>query len=194
MVPKLEIQGVTDSSTLACIARSRKLSQYTRAVKNALAGICPFCQIDTTHNQIVAENAHWNAWPCKPAENHTAFHFLFVPKRHVKDSEELTDEEMLALWGQEGLRRRVRGLYGYVSRGTLMRDGNATLSAGTIQHLHIHDMVPDGTGRVESPFYKGLESEEESVRRAIAFEKLRLGASVHDLTQDELKLVEGRFS
>jgi hypothetical protein len=34
-------------------------------------------------------------------------------------------------------------------------------------------MVPNGKGRVESPFYKGQEEEAEGAERAIAFEKLR---------------------
>ena len=85
-------------------------------------------------------------------------------------------------------------MFGYTSRGTLMRDGDATMSAGTIQHLHIHDMVPAGTGRVESPFYKGHESETEGVLRAMVFEKIRQGFSAQALTPDEKKLVEGRLS
>ena len=97
MTPRLEIRGVKDLSTLACIARSRKYSQYVKAVENALSGVCPFCTIDKAYNQIVAETECWYAWPCKPAEENTAFHFLFVPKRHVKDSEHLSDFELLNL-------------------------------------------------------------------------------------------------
>lgn len=193
MVPNLVIPGVSDPATLACIARSRKYDQYRKAVENALAGICPFCTVDRTYNQVIAESYSWLAWPCKPAEDNTAYHFLFVPKRHVKDSEELSDFEVLDLWGQEGLRRRVRSMYGYTSRGTLMRDGDATMSAGSIQHLHIHDMVPAGTGRVESPFYKGLVSELEGLRRAVVFEKLRTGTLSFDLTEEEFLLVDGRL-
>lgn len=190
---KLVIPGIEDEATLACIARSRKFGQYVKAVENALAGICPFCTIDRNYNLIVAENAFWYAWPSRPPEDNTRLHFLYVPKRHVTDSEQLSDTEILALFGEDGIRRYVRGTYGYTSRGTLMRDGDATLSAGTIQHLHIHDMVPAGTGRVESPFYKGAEAEAESLARAIVFEKLRQDASVHDLTPEERDLVRDRL-
>ena len=105
----------------------------------------------------------------------------------------MTDEELLAIWGEKGIRKEVRKMNEYASRGTLMRDGDATLSAGTIQHLHIHDMVPDGTGRVESPFFKGAESEAEGVARARVFEKIRRGAGTHTLTEEEWKLVKDRF-
>ena len=193
MAPKLIIPGITDEATLACIARSRKYSQYVKAVENALTGVCPFCHIDRSYNNVVAENDFWYAWPCKPPEDNTRLHFLFVPKRHVKDSEELSDEEILALFGKFGIRRAVRGTYAYTSRGMLMRDGDATLSAGTIQHLHIHDMVPAGTGRVESPFYKGAQAEAESLARAIVFERIRQGVTEKDLTAEELMLTVGRL-
>ena len=189
----LVIPGITDTDTLACIARSRKYGQYVKAVENAIAGICPFCKVDRNYNAVLAENNSWLAWPCRPAEANTLFHVLYVPKRHVTDSEELTDVELLDLWGQNGLRRLVRQKLGYTSRGTLMRDGDATLSAGTMRHLHIHDMVPAGTGRVESPFYKGAEAEAESLARAIVFEKIRTGATHQDLNADEQMLIAGRL-
>lgn len=171
-------------------------------VENALTKRCPFCEIDREHNKIVAENTHWYAWPCNPPEKNTRLHFIFVPKRHVQSTRELTDEEILLLFG---VRRSVQYNYGYKSCGTLIRDGDARLSAGTIEHLHIHDMVPDGTGRVESPFYKGADSENEGLRRAIVFERLRhlsaqlstddpeLIATQASLTEEERALVEGRL-
>jgi hypothetical protein len=79
------------------------------------------------------------------------------------------------------------------SSGILIRDGDATLSAGTIQHLHVHMMVPDGTGRVESPFYKGDASEAEGVARAIIFEKMRTGTPFTGLEPCEQELIEGRL-
>lgn len=192
-VPALIIPGITDESALACIARSRKLSQFIRMVQDALDGICRFCNVDREYNKIVAENEFWYAWPCNPPEKNTKFHFLFVPKRHVTDSEELTKGELSALWGKDGIRAEVRQQFGYTSRGTLMRDGDPRLSAGTIEHLHVHDMVPNGRGRVESPFFKGLESELEGIARAIIFERLRQGANFENLSLLEQELVKDRL-
>lgn len=191
--PRLVIPGINDRSTLACIARSRKYEQYVRAVLNARLHVCPFCDVDRSYNNIILENDFWYAWHSKPPEANTRLHILYVPKRHVVDSEELSNDEVLALWGENGIRRLVREALGYSSRGMLMRDGDATLSAGTIQHLHIHDMIPNGTGRVESPFFKGAESELEGVRRAIVFEKLRGGSELEDLSPEERELVNGRL-
>lgn len=193
MLNGLEIEGITDPSTLACIARSRKYGQYVQAVKNALEGVCPFCVIDTSYNTIALENDYWRAWPAKPAEKNTAFHFLYIPKRHVTDSEELSDEEILALWGSNGIRRKIREMHGYTSRGTLMRDGDATLSAGTIQHLHVHDMIPNGKGRVESPFYKGEDDELAGFQRAVIYEKLRTGTDLDELSRGEYELIKERL-
>lgn len=167
---KLEIIGVSDPQKLACIARARTYKQYRKMVDDALAYRCPFCDIDREHNRVIAENDCWYAWKCNPPEKNTRLHFLFVPKRHVTQTTELFADERSKLFGLIAV---VRGIYEYTSSGILIRDGDATMSAGTIQHLHVHEMVPDGTGRVESPFYKGKDAEEASLRRAIIFEKMR---------------------
>ncbi len=166
----LVIPGVTSSNKLARISRARTYSQYKRMVADEITGRCPFCQIDKEHNRIIAETNHWYAWPCNPPEKHTRFHFLFVPKRHVTSTWGLLPGEIVDLFA---IRFSVSTEYKYKSCGMLVRDGDATMSAGTIEHLHVHDMVPDGTGRVESPFYKGREAEKEGLQRAILFEKLR---------------------
>ncbi len=176
---KLKIIGVTNPSRLACIARARTYTQYRKMVDDALADRCPFCNIDTDHNKIVAETAHWVALHCNPPEKHTKHHFLYVPRSHVVHMLALLPEELANLFT---LISRVRSQYSYRSSGILIRDGDATLSAGTIQHLHVHEMVPDGTGRVESPFYKGREAEEASLRRAIIFEKMRKTSILTGLT------------
>ncbi len=197
---KLEIIGVKDPGKLACIARARTYGQYRKMVDDALADRCPFCNLDTDHNKIVAETAHWIALHCNPPEKHTKHHFLYVPRSHVVHMLALLPEELANLFT---LISRVRSQYSYRSSGILIRDGDATLSAGTIQHLHIHEMVPDGTGRVESPFYKGREAEEASIRRAIIFEKMRKVSILtgrtdplqlcSNLTETEIALVAGRL-
>ncbi len=107
------------------------------------------------------------------------------------DLQELGTREWMLLQRilKEALRR-----FGVTSSGLLLRNGDATRSAGTIRHLHFHIMEPDGTGRVESPFFKGEASEAESHARAIIFERLRTGeVVVADLRPEEFKLVEGRL-
>ena len=191
MTIELAVPGITNTSTLACLARARKYKQYCNAVADALAGKCPFCKPDPERNPVIAETDDWMVWNCNPPEKNTKHHFLIVSKRHVMSMSHLTRDEWLELLS---LMNQIKEKNGITSNGILIRDGDATLSAGTIQHLHVHMMVPDGTGRVESPFYKGAKSEEESVARAIVFEKMRrFGATVDSLNADELKLIEGRM-
>lgn len=169
-LPELIIPGITNPSTLAVISRSRMYEQYVKAIENAEMGICPFCTIDRSYNTIIHDGGNFYVLLCRPPEKNTRLHFLFVPKRHVKSMDELSQSEAFSLLNAM---RKIRKEYGIISSGILIRDGNATLSAGTIEHLHIHMMVPDGTGRVESPFFKGAEAERESRMRAIVFEKIR---------------------
>lgn len=186
----LQIEGLSPEQC-AILARARTYKQYVRAVGDAIAGKCVFCQIDRDYNQVLIENEHWLVWPCRPPEKHTRMHFLIVSRHHVTSMNELDDAtEGLALIRTL---RQVREMHHITSSGLLCRDGDATLSAGTIPHLHFHVMVPDGTGRVETPFYKGAESEVEGHLRAIVYEKLRLGAKVEDLDPEERQRVVDRL-
>ncbi|KKW09719.1 MAG: hypothetical protein UY47_C0006G0010 [Parcubacteria group bacterium GW2011_GWB1_49_7] len=186
----LVIDGITDSGTLACIARARTYKQYCQMVRDALAGRCPFCEPDPEVNKVVAQNTLWRAWQSPFPEKNTLYHFIVVPKQHHVDTQQLNAGEKLGLFD---ILKGLRDAYCYQSRGILIRDGDATLSAGTIQHLHVHVMVPDGKGRVESPFYKGADEEEAGIRRAVIYEKLRQGTLVDDLSPDEKELVKGRI-
>jgi ATP adenylyltransferase len=188
---QLVIPGITDPNTLVCLSRARKYKQYCKGVHNALYGICPFCKVDRDYNQVIVDTEYWLAWPSKPPEDNTRLHFLIVPKRHIISVTEL----MLAEWSE--LYYIIGNLkldHGITSCGFLIRDGDATLSAGTIQHLHIHLMVPDGKRRVATPFFKGKSSERKSLARAIVFEKVRQGVVYSDLTESERELVQGRMA
>ena len=191
MNTRLVVPGITDANTLVCLSRARKFKQYCKAVVNALQGICPFCKVDRGYNQVIIDTEYWLGWPSNPPEDNTRLHFLIVPKRHIISVTELMQVEWSELYYILGDLKLDNNI---TSCGILIRDGDATLSAGTIPHLHIHLMVPNGTGRVESPFYKGAESEAESTARSIVFEKLRQGAALETLTPDEQELVRERLA
>lgn len=188
--PTLVIPGVTDPSTLACIARSRTYTQYCLMVENALAKRCPFCEIDESVNKLLINANQWRAWQSPAPEKHTKHHFIIVPWLHKTSTAELGHSDRF--WLFETM-NQLREMHGYTGYGILIRDGDARLSAGTIEHLHVHVMVPDGTGRVESPFYKGAEAELEGLRRAIVFEKRRQGIPMAALSDEEKVLVAGRI-
>jgi diadenosine tetraphosphate (Ap4A) HIT family hydrolase len=158
-------------------------------VKNTLEGKCPFCQIDHNYNKIIFETEAWNVFPCNPPEKYTKYHIIFAPKKHLKSVDELDDVAVLELFS---LIKKVKVKFNIVSGGIQIRDGDATLSAGTIPHLHVHLMVPDGTGRLESPFYKGAASEAEGLARALVYEKLRTGMPIENLIKEEQALIMDR--
>lgn len=197
--PQLVIPGIEDPVLLACIARSRKYKQFCKAVDDALAGRCPFCDLDTEHNKVIEMPEHFGdlrVWHCNPPEKNTRLHFIISPRRHVMSVVDLTHNEWSAV---QDIIAYLQEHFQFSYAGLLVRDGDATKSSGTVPHLHIHVMVPDGTGRVESPFCKTPEEEEAGVRRAIVFEKLRtseaesLEAATKTLSEEEYALVKDRF-
>jgi diadenosine tetraphosphate (Ap4A) HIT family hydrolase len=156
-------------------------------VRDAISRRCPFCILDPEYNKVIAESRDWHAWQSSSPEKHTLHHFIIAPKRHITDTAQLTEKEQLTLFM---IMKVIRDKYSINSCGILIRDGDARLSAGTIEHLHVHLMVPDGTGRVESPFYKGTAADAKSLAQAIVFEKMRTGTKFADLDADEKALVK----
>lgn len=188
MTASLIVPSIDDPGKLRCLARARTYNQYCSMVENAIRGICPFCQVNRERNKVVFEDEQFWVWHCNPPEKHTSLHLLIVPKRHVVVSAHLLDAELLR-FAQLPLEMASR--FQLTHYGILVRE-NAPEMAGTIEHLHKHLMVEDGTGRLETPFSKGAESEAESVARATVFEKLRQGWKPHLLTSVEWKLVFDR--
>ena len=188
----LTIPGITDPATLACIARSRKYKQYRKSVEDALANRCPFCELDPNYNKVIPgiPSKVLRAWHCNPPEKFTRYHFIISPIRHVTDTLQYSEEEWSDV--RSVTDHLLRG-FAFGFRGILIRDGDATMSAGTIQHSHIHLMVPDGTGRVESPFCKTPEEEAAGVVRAIIYEKIRQGTAWVQLSSEERVLVADRM-
>lgn len=197
--PRLVVKGLTPTQC-AILSRSRKFSLYKKNRADLLAGKCPFCPPDPAVNVICYENDCWWAWRSKWPEDNAALHLMIVPKRHVHSMRELDDAtEGLALL--QAL-RSLDEMLGITFSGLLCRDGDATLSAGTIEHLHWHKMVPDGRGRLETPMAKGHPDEQKGHARAIIFEKLRqqideMGANpdlvIKALSEEEFSLVTGRL-
>jgi diadenosine tetraphosphate (Ap4A) HIT family hydrolase len=107
---------------------------------------CPFCT-RIAENQIIVENelaaALSDSYPVSPG------HTLIVPRRHIEDFLELTQEEQAAVWAlvapvrQEIERSRVPSGYNI--------GVNIGEAAGqTIAHTHLH-VIPRYSGDVEDP-------------------------------------------
>lgn len=114
------------------------------------AGHCPFCleNLEKYHKTpILKTGQHWlvvqNQWPYE----HTQVHLLLILKQHVEDISQLdptAGQELieLAQWAQREFK---------IPGGALaVRFGDTDFSAGTVNHLHAHLIVPD----IHHPDYK----------------------------------------
>ena len=189
MNTNLVVPGITDLTTLDCLTRVSNLKLYCKAVEAALTEKCIFCNIDSEINKVLVGNEFWHAWQSPCPERFTRHHFIMVPKRHVKETGDLTNKEKLGLFD---IVSKLVKKYILKARGILIRDGDARFSSGTIQHLHCHLVVPDGTGRVALPLCDGEDVAMECYARAVVFEKLRNGSPIANLTKEEYNLVKDR--
>ena len=78
------------------------------------------------------------------------YHFLIIPKRHIKDFFELTDEELLACMdlikkAKEEVIKKDRNIDGF-NLGT----NAGEVSGQSILHCHFH-LIPRRLGDVENP-------------------------------------------
>lgn len=192
-VSALIMPGIPDPVTRLCISRARRYSQFVKMAKTALeGGKCPFCDPQPPYNNVIQDvsNEFWLAWQSSSPEQNTEHHFIIVPKRHISDSSDLTEPEQLALFV---IMNALKAKYGLTSRGWLLRDGDARVGSGTIEHLHFHLMTTNGKGRVESPFWKGDEADAKSLSQALVFNKIFQGTKFEDLPAEEQTLVKDKM-
>jgi len=107
---------------------------------------CLFC--NTKESGIAAENefayASYDSYPVSD------FHCLIIPKRHVKDYFEMSDEELLAC---NDLIMKIKNEI--LAKDKTVKAFNIGTNAGkmsgqSIMHCHIH-LIPRREGDVENP-------------------------------------------
>lgn len=96
------------------------------------------------------------------------FHWLIVPKRHVRFEADLSPEEY-----QSALRAKqyIREQFGYEGGVTVVREGDMRKNAGTVPHLHYNTYVPRETDEVRIPVFKDPRDRAENKLRAAEFSK-----------------------
>ena len=107
---------------------------------------CLFCSVEDTTK--VAQNdfafAIYDSYPVTP------FHVLVIPKRHVEDFFQLTQEELLACNGLLAtMRAHILSLDNTVE-GFNVGVNIGDVAGQTIFHCHIH-LIPRRRGDVENP-------------------------------------------
>lgn len=123
--------------------RFAKDKDYKQTLEDIIkSGKCPFCPENFKYHKepILKEHEGWlatkNSWPYKNAKHH----FIFVPKKHMEEFKELTQEDLKALkylvnWITEEF--KIKG------GGVTMRFGEQTYTGASVAHLHAHLIVPE---------------------------------------------------
>ena len=107
---------------------------------------CLFC--NSKQSDLAAENelayASYDTYPV------SEFHFLIIPKRHVKDYFDLNDDEVIAC---NNLIKKIKEeilLKDSTVKGFNIGTNAGKVSGQSILHCHIH-LIPRREGDVENP-------------------------------------------
>lgn len=129
--------------SLYYLGNARHAEQAEQMRRLEADGTCIFCpgHLDPPDDpRIVLRMPDWvarhNAYPYP----NTRLHLLLVPRRHVPDLLDLTDEELGGLWR---MARAVRAEYDLDFYGFGARCGDCRFTGGTIEHVHVHLVVGD---------------------------------------------------
>ena len=107
---------------------------------------CLFCNIK--ESGLVMENelayASYDTYPV------SELHCLIIPKRHVKNYFDLTDEEVIACNELiKGIKKEIE-IRDYTIKGFNIGTNSGKIAGQSIMHCHIH-LIPRREGDVESP-------------------------------------------
>lgn len=104
-------------------------------------GVCPFCieHLKKYHiPPVVYDGNHWIVTPNMYPYENTAHHFLFITKKHIVNTDELSSEA----WNElQVLTRWLIEAYGITSGTLLMRSGDMSKTGATVLHLHAQFIV-----------------------------------------------------
>lgn len=123
------------------IKNARNPEQIKRMQALKKEGLCYFC---LTKNNIVKpiiifEKKYWYVTPNNfPLEGST-HHYMIVPKKHLKDLTEISNEESIELY-----KVMVPWLKNYLKSSgysIFIRSGNTMYTGATIEHIHFHFLI-----------------------------------------------------
>jgi diadenosine tetraphosphate (Ap4A) HIT family hydrolase len=109
---------------------------------------CLFCDFENPekHKLILQDDLVYARWDNFPV---SAGHAEVVPKRHIESFFELSDDELLAIFGMaKAIRENIMEQYNPDAFNLGINDGEA--AGRTIHHMHLH-LIPRYDGDVDSP-------------------------------------------
>ncbi len=132
--------------TFTVLDNAREASQFEAMTRINNRSECPFCVenfFKEHKNPVILDDKHWivtkNQWPY----NGTNYHILLIPKQHREKISDITHEEFCAL---ENIICEIEKKLDIESGSLCMRFGNPKFNGGTVNHIHIHIIVPKKPG------------------------------------------------
>jgi diadenosine tetraphosphate (Ap4A) HIT family hydrolase len=160
------IHQFTDEELFA-LQGCRSYRQYYDMRKCMEASLCIFCGTDM-HADVLFKTNDIRLWHVSPKymRKTLRYHFLIVPRRHIRFEAEMTDREYLDVWYAK---RFLNEKFPYAGGMTFVREGDMRFNAGTVSHLHYNVFVPNETGEVMVPIMKSEVHRDMNMSRAEGF-------------------------
>jgi len=171
---------------------------FRQKVADLRQGKCPFCEIDPTVNEVLAENGSWRLWMNTMAPRSGQQCQLIIPsKRHIERISEMTKEDWFRLedilaWGRLHLGVGRDGVL-------LLRTGDPARNAKSVPHLHWNFQLPTGMDRVEVTIAKSPEDLEKKLVVLLLWERYRIAEEAGNpnpetvLTDTEWALIKNKM-
>ncbi|MFZ2500713.1 MAG: hypothetical protein WAW90_01865 [Minisyncoccia bacterium] len=129
---------------------------------------CPFCLTEFARRRCkpLARKGSWllvkNEFPHKNVKQM----LLIVPKRHITNLDELTEQDMVSI-GK--LLIVCHNQFGITGGGIMLRFGDPRLNVGTVEHFHANIIVPNCGKEYRAPFAKNLSEHRKDYARLLSF-------------------------
>lgn len=118
------------------------------------AGVCPFCpeNFNWHPNPVLETHGDWLITEIREKYPNAERHFLLICKRHLTHVVEMLQQDWHDI---DALLLFATAKYGLASKGgaITMRFGDTRYTGATVQHLHMHLIVPElnsRTGRAKT--------------------------------------------
>jgi ATP adenylyltransferase len=137
------------------LGNARNQVQYDEMVELEAKGICLFCPegLVVRDKKVIRDNGEWNLTYNDHPYPNTLHHLLLLPLRHVTDFTNLFTRELASLLQ---LVEFAKVKFQFEAYGIAIRNGEPSLTGGTIRHLHVHLIV--GNPNTDDPVRVKLSS------------------------------------
>jgi hypothetical protein len=141
------IEGL-EKQDICLLLNARNYAYYLSMIRQIRNHECPFDRLDPELNKILFQVGSWRIWEC-PAQfrqKNLARHFVAASEHHFTHlhSDNHSWDELI-----EMLIKSLREL-GLRDFRIVIRFGDPSLHAGSIRHIHVNILVPDGSGRMDT--------------------------------------------